>query len=321
MLIPNLIFGENHFDSANGRILSKLIPKLKSLGYHRFLDELPPVTTLEEQMQFFEGMYNQIRQIVLDFVHVNSAETEKRILSAENQEAEGEMIFQVLSDFLSNSNQRSDILLSLKCFHPFILNPVLLYQALYICGIKFQPIDDPIIKTFLPEPKAISITTFLESNSLTKPIIETMDIRNKTMSKAYLSAQEPVFGVVGLAHIEGIQNEIIKSLGQISAAEKYSFFYIYSGSQYRDRNIWLNQNSIHELPIDVTIIDATQKSDDEIIKMIINLVMSKLDPYKPESIATYAATTFFGSRNNAAELSQKDLENNSNNKRSRYVLL
>lgn len=81
------------------------------------------------------------------------------------------------------------------------------------------------------------------------------------MSKAYLSAQVPVFGIVGIAHIEGIQHNLIKALGHSMTYEKFSFFYINFDLENRKVDAWHGRNSMYKLPINVTVIDATKKSN------------------------------------------------------------
>lgn len=39
---PTIIFGDTHDDSVNMRLIIKLLPQLKEMGYHRFFDEMPP---------------------------------------------------------------------------------------------------------------------------------------------------------------------------------------------------------------------------------------------------------------------------------------
>lgn len=317
MLLPNLIFGETHYDSANRRILSKLVPQLKSLGYLRFLAESPPGTTLDGELQTYKGYYEQLRSAMLPLVFFSGMSD--RMSLAKNQEAEGEILLDLLNRLLPKNTENS---LISKYLRLTALNPLLLYQALDDCKITFQPIDDAIVSALPLQPRENLSTTLgaLTDPLLEKQILETLDARNETMSKAYLSASEPVFGLVGALHIGGIQHNLINSLGWSGANEKYNFFYIYSDPENNPENnaalgkYWFTENGLTRLPFNVTIINAANKSDDDVVNEIIDLVVSKSRQSKPESIAQLSGLTLFGGNSLSAKLIVENSDNEHENK-------
>jgi hypothetical protein len=87
--------------------------------------------------------------------------------------------------------------------------------------------------------------------------------RDKGIAAKYLST-ESVFGRVGLAHLKGIQENIITEIGLNKATQEFQFFHIYTES--------LNNPLLAELkslPINVTLLDGNKLSDNNIIEKII----------------------------------------------------
>lgn len=87
--------------------------------------------------------------------------------------------------------------------------------------------------------------------------------RDKKMAAKYLST-ESVFGRVGLAHLKGIQENIITNIGSEKATQEFQFFHIYTGSS---NNPLLAE--VKSLPINVTLLDGNELSDKNIIEKII----------------------------------------------------
>lgn len=333
MPLRKLIFVEDHLDPATTKIITKLLPELKELkslenplGYECFFAEQPPGSiesedgTLEEAIQKKLVSFNRIRKTASTLVSTLDHEKEDiKIEHSEKLEIETEFLLLSLRNELLKLDLVSDdwkipVIKYLILMLPRISASILFLQAVIQYKITYQQIDDPIIDSLIGQ-----------SPDRTKELLDKIrPLRDKTMSAAYLSAKQPVFGVVGLHHLEGMQNEFIKALTHEKAQNDFRFFYIYSKRpDVLDNLECLAQEDKLKLPLNLNVIDATKKSDNDILEMIINLAMNKNDLYEPESQLVPSKISIFSHHFLNCKLLPKKLEiaNNVDKKRNRCILL
>jgi len=105
-----------------------------------------------------------------------------------------------------------------------------------------------------------------------------LDCRNKIMATAYLQPYNNIFGMTGLAHVEGLQTLINKWIPRAN----FDFIYIYREKIDATHppilnKIWedYRQNKI-PLPLGLTLIDGIGKVDDEVVEIVMQHVHEKI---------------------------------------------
>lgn len=245
---PILIFGETHSDPITRKILLKLLPRLVSLEYKCFF--LESNRTLEEQKKDMDQRVEMARMIL-----------------------DGTISDEIINRYLEYYNEK------------FLNNSLSQFEADFAVRIRLAQSDDAL-KNFLEVlPKhqmgyqgidldsAPTITDFSRLDA-------ERENRDVNMAAAFLKTQQPVFGLIGSRHIAGIQNEILKKMSSSSATEKFSFFSIYSTPL---SPLYMFDESFEEnmrakkvmFPLGVSLIDAIGKTEDEVIKIILDEIVIK----------------------------------------------
>jgi len=202
-MFPRLIFFEQHDDPTCGRILAKLLPKLKELGYDCFYDEVPP--SIKPQ----------------DFL-----KNTRRILK----------------------NESTDPLMKEIIEHQF----------------QYQGIDVDLEK----QTQYLDVGCFVGYEREFNEVL--LSFRDKYLSSAYMGASGNIIGHNGIGHANGIQRNILENFSKDEAEDNFSFFGLrQSGAKYCEWKEDLNT------PIPLTILDAKEKTDDEISEIILKEILEK----------------------------------------------
>ena len=64
MLLPNIIFAENHQDPITGKILEKILPNLIALGYRCFFDEAGKSNTMENLFKKWDPLWQELHALL-----------------------------------------------------------------------------------------------------------------------------------------------------------------------------------------------------------------------------------------------------------------
>lgn len=244
--LPTIIFADFHTDSINPKILEKLVPPLKELGYKHFLNEFPNDVTLQDAILYEKSPAHSYRCLKKecrnDGVDLKKKDEFDEYLKLNEIDSES---FSVVL----HSYRRS------KSDFEF-------YKKLKSNNINYLGID---------------LDSSYEDECKITP--EMMKVRDKRMSHAFLTGSEPSFGLTGLMHINGIQNEILSKLSLEEASINFCFFYIYSSppdhkyqDHYYDKDIREGKTT---LPLEMITIDASEKSKLEIVDIIMNKIKEK----------------------------------------------
>ena len=278
-LNPILIFGEDHYDPITGKILARLCPKLQSLGYKCFFDEMPKGPTLENQIKALENDDQLYQELNKQFNECgltinNDSDLEKFVLQtlAKQSITNTYIINNMLPQLLVSLNEvikRHQPGLSFRIF----LNSLITNQ------IGYQAIDLEIVTTHVSASEAL-------------PFI---GIRDKYLADAYLSTQQSVFGRIGLYHTKGIQEKILNKLPYEQALTKFCFFNIYSNPPLpiMDNFEEKVRNGKIIFPLGIIPINAATKSEDEVVEIILKEIIKRQEKLRELEKTDHFQTNHF----------------------------
>jgi len=217
-----------------------IAPKFKSLGYECFFMEYP------------EGKTSN------DFITCRQAyakELGDRILKIKSWADTGV----IPKDAFYKSKQ----LLNEYASYLSILESIDGVNNISSVNLNFKAIDVNIAEDFS-----------IFDNSLTTDA--GMKKRDIHMASAYLTAAQPVFGLIGFKHALGVQNEILSKLSLQDAQNKFCFVHIYSEPPIDVDDADLQANKIN-YPLGITIINSNEISEDQIMGLILRNIYSQSD--------------------------------------------
>ena len=243
--LPRLIFSEFHTDPGTAKILFKLVPVLKKLGYEHFFNERSE-RTLENEISCGKNIERNYFELVKDFhdagLDITNREDQLSFCMARYKSKE--MIVSTMHKIIETVGaHRAD-----TEYQKF-------YESLLTNQIRYSGVD-------LPIPSVQQVT---DQDYFNK--------RNIKMANAYLKTTKHVFGRIGLLHADGMQKEIIKDMSPELASATFCFFYIHSESpqgitsdlRSYETNV---RNGKEALSFGITAIDATKYKEGEIIRII-----------------------------------------------------
>lgn len=244
-ILPKIIFAEDHLNPITAKVLNKLVPKLKELGYETFLDEKAEGSTLQDYLKSIEED-NSIWQRWVDKL--------KKDLDIDIQKEDW-----CAHPFFSDKEGK-EIAYFLKR-HAVKLSYIPFFENLQINKVNYKSIDLKIMNHANLEPSVIAYLNFS---------------RVKQMSRSYLNSSEPAFGWVGYNHIKELQKEISENLSKIGATDQFCFFAISFGTQpYK----FLNEEA---LPFGISLIDSAKNTEDEMVDLIIKYIKEKQAALAPK---------------------------------------
>lgn len=295
MLLPTLIFFDRHDNPINMRILSKMLPGLKELGYQEYFAEQPPgfimghEGSLEEVIKRFYENIDPCLKVLKGCLNNLPCDVNAKIDALKTVEynctpddllqfaEQFEALLQAMDVNINTADAyKKNIAFYLEKHKDLRSRAILFVTALkFIEAIKtnnicYTPIDDMNIA---------EIARNYNEHTRDFETLETLDklneAREKTMSNAYLSANQPGFGELGINHLTGIQNALLEKITLDELHQRFIFLHLYTNQMSYDNVKKLSPK------VDPICIDARVKSDDEIIQEIIEAVMvrtqSKID--------------------------------------------
>lgn len=158
-------------------------------------------------------------------------------------------------------------------------------------NVSYQAIDDAVLCAELA--KLWSLTSENELVKLTDNLTECknlakldsnmlkLDLRDSKMVATYLSATKSVFSVAGLRHLESMQKIILEQQSLVAARSAFDFIYIFrepSTSPFYQKlpEIQSVRQGKTPLPLGVTLIDAINKTQDEVAQLVLNVIKAKM---------------------------------------------
>lgn len=237
--LPHLIFTEDHWEPMTGKVLEKLTPKLKELGYVYFYDEMPETETVKSRYRDFavkQKLWHNLYPLLKNTQGIDISDPLTCLEHPYFKTEPGKAFVPIIHRYLPEKN-----------FVNF-------FRTLETHGMRYKGIDLDA-KDLISDPM--------------------MYLRNKIMVNAYLVAKEPVFGRIGLAHAEDMQKMILKDAPD--AADHFIFFNIYSYPPLDALDNLEQKVRDHCLksPMDILPIDANKKSEDDIVEIILQQIKEK----------------------------------------------
>lgn len=237
-MLPKIIFCESHYDSISAKILSKIAPKLKNLGYEIYYDEAPKGYSLARVIDRFNNekhkeilkKKNELFPWINNDISSFTKEQLRIINFLKKAQAESE-----LGEFFSNLQQN---------------------------GLEYYAMDLPtkVVPLFLE-----GLITFEEVDRTTP---EAFQERDQYMTNALLSEKRATFSCIGAQHALGIQNKILEKIPQEQAISSFYFVNIYRDSPIVEYESKLRKGEIRH-PLGMHFFDANKLSEDEIMDSII----------------------------------------------------
>lgn len=233
--LPNLIFGETHDDPAVKIILLKMLDKLAELGYTSFYLEYPQdiqidtvIGHLKQRQQLYSRM---VETIYSNTGQIPTYEYMKKIHWAK---------------YMENRSNRS----ALK----------------EIIAIERLPGDMALLSLLLEIQNSKDIVSAcIDINTKERDTIDTkspegIDNRNQVMAERFLNSDKPVFGLVGVDHMQGIRDHLKES-------NHFEYIVIHTST-----NLGLNQSEIEKLPKEVHLFNLATIKQDEVIESILGII-------------------------------------------------
>lgn len=234
----NLIFTDSHFDATVWKVIKKVTPKLKALGYNCFFMEAPEGTTVHDGIDN-HNMY--IEQRIDKNIIILKLKADLGQLPKDYFYSNEENILAARAYFSHVS--------AIACLQNFIK------EDLEYAGIDCKELINPSTHDYMASEEGI-----------TK--------RNYKMANAYLASSDPVFGLIGWKHALGMQNEILSQLSLQEAQKKFRFIHVYSESPLDEDEANFLARKI-EFPLGLTLIDAKDMSENKIIELILESACPK----------------------------------------------
>lgn len=225
--LPHLVFGDNHTDVIEQETLAELAPELKAMGYKRVNLEFSDSEGWEVVEQYIETEQHYYQALKADFKKqkldiTNHADVEKYLHRLEDRE------FRKLDDLYHDGKINGLERLSMQ-------DEVNTQIKSARMTIEYKD-DTEALKKFVTTFKTlgfechnIDTDSDLTAACSDDEILRTMDIRSDAMANAMIATEEehePSITILGLHHLQRIQEMLIKKYGAQEAAEKYKFINI-----------------------------------------------------------------------------------------------
>ena len=277
--LPILIFAENHSDPITGIILNSLIPTLKELGYQCFLDEAPKQQDIDLTIEKHQQHAHAYEKLKKHFDQQNLTVTDDTSLLlyvVQTLKAQGiahDLTMELLPSYLEKLQE-------LVIRHEHVDTFLSFLEQLKTANIIYQGID-------LKLAKDINKDELMRINTQ----------REQSMSQELLSMPNSAFARVGLSHVEGLQQLILKSLTPDQAKARFIFFNIYStppqlGSNNLEARV---RSGKAHFPLNINTIDARQYTQEELALLIVSSIKAdaseQQDMKGEQTIANQSVTT------------------------------
>ena len=178
---------------------------------------------------------------------------------------------------------------------------VAMMDAIATAQLKYKGIDDPSLSMDDFKMDTIKGVNNIYTAFHNKAFISN---RDKIMAEAYSKPAEPVFGFTGLAHVEGMQELINKWIPSDIARANFDFIYIFHESNINESlflpDIAKIRNDYRQkkvpLPLGLTLIDGLNKTEDEIVELVMQHVNERIVEFKelPDHLKVIPDITLMG---------------------------
>jgi|688.fasta_scaffold181303_1 hypothetical protein len=276
LFLPTLMFGEHHDETITTQILTLLLPKLKSLGYFRFLEEISSNLHLSDVLNRLEmstQKYKQANQYFknygfkTDLCDASCIELQRfsfMVLTGKGEHTvnylksipsdQYDYSFEVIGKDLPDLDSKEIYARFQKIYNEIAFlrrTPVLInyYKNLIALNINFSAVDlakvdsipyDKIMKGYMAEE------------------------RDKCMAQSFL--EQRCFGRVGANHLIGLQTEILNTIPRKKAEKTVICFHITRRP--------LSEGFLEiDHPLGVIQIDARNLTDKEVCNLVIDHIM------------------------------------------------
>lgn len=244
-MVKRIIFAELHIDQATARFLANIAPRLKEIGYDCFYDEIHSSLTSETLLSQLKPCEIQYQLLKDEFKSKGFTDINDATIAAYTELLYGGNPKNALIGFFVSSMRENIIRLE---------NGVALLDLLAQLkqhNISYQGID-PL------EP----------CGTLTGEEYEKLvSSRDRVMANHYISYCGNVFGRVGVAHVKGIQQNIIEKLTPDEANNSFHFIHLYSNADLYERSF---KDNLDNLPLGITCINVNKISEAELVQIILS---------------------------------------------------
>lgn len=312
-----IFFDEDHSSPFTNSLLARLTPRFKQIGYHQFYYEADVKQSIAKEIDDAENMIKvrdagevllpKCKQEILDFVAANQIHDNKKTydlmrehfgritneISAKKDESQYNRSFylcQLLAHLELYARQKCvvsmrliEVVLRLITLDSLTFGSSLeadlsLMHAIKDNRIAFKGIVD-MGQTLNQTANAINNMDDLYAFALNT------DNLDSQFADAYLRAESSVFGVNGLAHVEGFQRIFSEKFPNEYAKANFNFVYVYhkpleeciEGVMKFRQDL---QNGTASLPLGIILIDGMNKTEDEIVEEVWTRVQGKVSEYQ-----------------------------------------
>ncbi len=259
-----LIFGEDHSDLTTEKVLTLLVPRLKAMGVETYFDEIGQNLPPEMYLQLLRKMQENRRLLIaLAKGHIEPAHLDDKFLNWASSIKQDRAGFLRLIQGGAKLTQEID-----------------LFQACSEHGITRKHIDFDHA-SFVQHANG-DIEARLSGNESKQDqtrALERSAERDEMFVKAYASEQSSVFGRVGLGHVQGMQEKILKMENPLQ--DHYVFFHLHQGSTKSYSNAFRKE---HTYPMGLEVINVEGLTDERVVETVVSRVnqltqqMSEIKP-------------------------------------------
>lgn len=297
---PIVIFAENHADEITSQLMCELLPAFELDRYDHCLDETPENISLSKMIEAMKMTINYYKELQVKFKEqkLNIVDlNDIRTFTLRQLYSQGIQVYQdPLPDFIAELIQSEyenyeDVILR----HPAHVASLRFYENLMERNISYSGMDIVTEKRL----------TNAEEEKMMAP-------RDKMMATKIVSKQSSTFGRIGLAHVEGIQKEILRMAPHEDVATRYLFIYVYIQPPERKTLNDLEtiyQQRRHSLPFDILIIDANGKKIKDTAAMILKEIGERRQKLRNRNnLLSSSSSLGFYTSNNPMQLYQQGVE-------------
>lgn len=265
--LPTIIFLEQHTDTAANRIITQLMPALKSLGYKTYFDEYPSGEFIQDSdtkdpaeyvQKMMQNAMLQAKQILEQMAGIpnDPCFDQASFIAGQFKPSKN------FAEFIASHGDLKDEY-GYTISDSFNLMSALceFMQALVQNGIQYRGIDDPSV------------------SGLDRVRSEYMPQRDRWMAGEYLKVTDPVFGRNGIDHLFGLLKNLQKQRTEEEINNQFIFVFIYSVPREEldiSPDLYNDLFKNESFPIPLSIFDARVTSDEVIRESILCAIAKRV---------------------------------------------
>lgn len=225
--LPHLIFGDNHTVGIEQETLVELAPVLKEMGYTRVMLEFSSSEGWKEIEKYIETEQAYFNELAEDFTKANLDITNPKDIELFLKNYVAVEVRKIDDKYHNGEISGLDRLYE----HDEVMTRATSARK----TIQYNS-DTEALKKFVATYKALGFKcsnidsdTEVTAASSAEEILQTMDTRSEDMAQAIISAEykrEPSITILGLRHLQHIQEKLVEKFGADVARERYKFINI-----------------------------------------------------------------------------------------------